>query len=114
MISPNGLQCTFGPLLPAASALANRFLKAAQLLLRAETSSANAMNVAALMVLTISATCFGKDKISKQFMCLGIRMAEQLHLVGEYRYDATQFGDVSGDELSMLEHAAWGAFNLSA
>ncbi|KAF2723687.1 hypothetical protein K431DRAFT_325169 [Polychaeton citri CBS 116435] len=94
--------CTFDPLHPAASVHSGAFLKLAQMLLKAEANSN-----------TLSTICFGEDRRAKQYMVAGIRMGEQLHLIGEDRHNAGQFGDLSVDKLSMLTYVAWGAFNFS-
>lgn len=65
------------------------------------------------MILTIGSICFGKDKLAQKFMIAGISMAEDLHLIGEKRATAQDFGSLTADTVSMLAHAAWGAFNLS-
>jgi hypothetical protein len=98
---------------PGASAFAQPFLDAARRLLDAERNNKHELNVASLMVLTIGSICFGKDKLAQDFMINGIRMGEELCLMGEQRRNALSFGGLSTEKLSMLGHVAWGAFNLS-
>ena len=89
-------------------------LEAAQRLLKGERNVNSGLNVAALMILALSTICCGKDDLAKGYMIAGIRMAEDLCLLGEGRMHAEQFGSLSDDALSMLSHNAWGAFNFSA
>jgi hypothetical protein len=88
-------------------------LDTAQRLLDAEINNNTALNVASLMILTIGTICFGRDKFAKKCMAAGIRMGEELSLIGERRQSSEEFSSLSPDALSMLAYVAWGAFNLS-
>lgn len=65
------------------------------------------------MILAIGTICFGRDRLSKEYMVAGIRMGEQLGLIGEQRKDARQYNTLSHEMRSMLTFVGWGAFNLS-
>lgn len=65
------------------------------------------------MILTIGSICFGKDKLAQKCMIAGIRMGEELCLLGEQRWPAQEFSGLASEKISMLCHVGWGAFNLS-
>ena len=66
------------------------------------------------MILGLSTICFGKDMLAKEYMIGGIRMAEELLLIGEHPQAIWQFNNESKDTLSLLCYVAWGAFNFSS
>lgn len=110
--STNDQQSTFAPILPQARKYRKALLATIGPLLDRDKEP-RLLTVAALMILTLNATCSGEDKDAKRYMKAGVRMAEALHLMGPQRYNLTQFGASSQEERSQLCYVAWGAFNFS-
>lgn len=82
------------------------------MLLQAQQHAHTALNVAAIMILSIGTICFGENALSREYLTLGVQMAEQLGLMGERRCSKDSFLG-SQEELSVHKYSAWGAFNFS-
>lgn len=76
--------------------------------------SDNALNVAAIMILSIGKICVGDNALARDLLIAGVQMAERLGYIGKQRCSSDELKSKSTEEgFRAHTYAAWGAFNFS-
>ncbi|KAJ4267146.1 hypothetical protein NW762_003245 [Fusarium torreyae] len=97
----------------AVGALSQEFVKAASVLWRAERSSDSLVNVAAILMLSVSCHLQQSDIASNDLLDDGRVMAERLKLFGVRHTpeNAASFDSLDPDTKRATAHTAWGAYS---
>lgn len=68
----------------------------------------------AVQILSICASCMGRDKLSINLMNEGIKMGRSMNLFGAppSSEGLQQFQQLSDEELQAISQTAWGIFNI--
>ncbi|KAM0553108.1 hypothetical protein ACHAPJ_007656 [Fusarium lateritium] len=97
----------------AIGALSQEFVKAASVLWRAERSSDSLVNVAAILMLSVSCHLQQSDIASNDLLDDGRAMAERMKLFGVRHTpeNAASFDSLDPDTKRATAHTAWGAYS---